>query len=210
MHPDLERLISIAKESGELTEKQKVIILRKAKALGEDLDEVEFVLETLKSKEPVKAPSGVPKLRKCPHCGATISGYSLTCPECGFSLSSESKTSENVRNYVQDLQILLMEAENSVSARDQMLYGDQKVCQQKVNIITTFQLPYTTEALLEMMLFTYSSYQTAPSSLINVNRRHLKNAWLGKAKQAYRMLAAQSDLDEKTKATLQEYSFLAK
>ena len=210
MHADIEKLINLAKEAGELTDKQREIILRKADALGEDRDEIEFVLETFAKKEPVKSTTSAHKLRKCPHCGATISGYSLTCPECGFSLSSESATSENVRNYVQELQKLLIDAENSVSARDQMLYGDQKICQQKVNIITTFQLPYTTEALLEMMLFTYSSYQTAPSSLINVNRRHLKNAWLGKAKQAYRMLAAQNNLDEKTKATLQQYSFLAK
>ena len=47
MHPDIEKLLSIAKENGNLTEKQREIILRKAEKLGEDLDEVEMILESL-------------------------------------------------------------------------------------------------------------------------------------------------------------------
>ena len=49
MHPDIEKLISIAKENGDLTEKQREIILRKAEKLGEDVDEVELRLDLLGS-----------------------------------------------------------------------------------------------------------------------------------------------------------------
>ena len=45
MHPDIEKLINIAKERDELTEEQKEVILRKAGQLGEDVDEIEFILE---------------------------------------------------------------------------------------------------------------------------------------------------------------------
>ena len=40
MHPDIEKMINIAKERGELTEKQKEIILRKTEKLGEDVDTI--------------------------------------------------------------------------------------------------------------------------------------------------------------------------
>lgn len=53
MHPDIEKLINIAKESGELTDKQKEIILRKAEKLGEDPDEAELILDLTMKKNDV-------------------------------------------------------------------------------------------------------------------------------------------------------------
>ena len=48
MHPEIEKLIAIAKDSGNLTERQREILLRKAEELGENVDEVEFVLEKIR------------------------------------------------------------------------------------------------------------------------------------------------------------------
>lgn len=48
MHPEIEKLIAIAKDSGNLTEKQREILLRKTEELGENVDEVEFVLEKIR------------------------------------------------------------------------------------------------------------------------------------------------------------------
>lgn len=45
MNSEIENLIKLAKEGGNLTEKQRSIILQKAKTLGEDCEEVEFWLE---------------------------------------------------------------------------------------------------------------------------------------------------------------------
>ena len=85
MHPDIEKLINIAKESGELTEEQKEVILRKAEKLGEDVDEVEMILETLRQKPTIQEPETVgEKMMKCPNCGEIVSGYSLQCPACGY------------------------------------------------------------------------------------------------------------------------------
>ena len=52
MHPSVEKLISIAKEGSEITERQKEIILRKAAELGDDVEEIEFILEGI--MHPVK------------------------------------------------------------------------------------------------------------------------------------------------------------
>ena len=48
MHQDIEKLLNAAKEKGFLTEKQREIILNKARQLGEDMAEVEFFLEDIK------------------------------------------------------------------------------------------------------------------------------------------------------------------
>ena len=51
MHPEIERLLAIAKKSARLTERQREIILRKARELDADMDEVEFELEDLRVME---------------------------------------------------------------------------------------------------------------------------------------------------------------
>ena len=45
MHPEIENLISMAIADGDVTEKERAIILRKADLLSEDKDEVEMILE---------------------------------------------------------------------------------------------------------------------------------------------------------------------
>ena len=84
MHEDIQKLIDIAKEGGELTEKQKEIILRKAAKLGEDVEEIEMILEThgIKPSGFTKQPNK--KEAKCPNCGAIIQPFQTKCDECGF------------------------------------------------------------------------------------------------------------------------------
>ena len=45
MHPEIENLINMAIADGDITEKERTIILRKADLLSEDKDEVEMILE---------------------------------------------------------------------------------------------------------------------------------------------------------------------
>lgn len=45
MNPEIEKLIAMALADGVLTDKEKEIIFRKAERLGEDIDEVEMILE---------------------------------------------------------------------------------------------------------------------------------------------------------------------
>ncbi len=50
MHPEIEKLIDLALADGQITDKERAIILRKAEKLGEDIDEVEMILEGKLSK----------------------------------------------------------------------------------------------------------------------------------------------------------------
>ena len=44
MNPEIEKLINLTIATGEITEKKRETIMRKAEHLGEDLDEVELIL----------------------------------------------------------------------------------------------------------------------------------------------------------------------
>lgn len=91
----LEQLIDAALADGELTEKEKQILFKKAQAMGVDLDEFEMVLDArlvkLKKAEAEKAASSAPKsnklgdVKKCPACGAMVQSYQGICPECGYA-----------------------------------------------------------------------------------------------------------------------------
>ena len=45
MHPEIEKLIDLALADGQLTDKERNVILKKATELGVDTDEVEMVLD---------------------------------------------------------------------------------------------------------------------------------------------------------------------
>ncbi len=88
MHPEIENLINITLVDGELTEKEREIVFRKAEKLGLDPDEVEMVLEAkineLKSrqtKQNQNSKQGV--IKKCPHCGAQAKSFPDKCEACG-------------------------------------------------------------------------------------------------------------------------------
>ena len=64
MHQDIEKLLNAAKEKGSMTERQREIILNKAQQLGEDMAEVEFMLEDIfvnKQKEDDSPQIDLPK-----------------------------------------------------------------------------------------------------------------------------------------------------
>ena len=79
----IENLINLALADGELSEKEKQILFKKAEAAGIDLDEFEMVLdaklfEKQKSDKPVTAAPKSDKLgdiRKCPACGAIVQSF---------------------------------------------------------------------------------------------------------------------------------------
>ena len=114
----IDGLIDLALADGELTEKERVILLRKAAAEGIDLDEFEMVLEArlYEAKKSAKAeaaaqpaqPTPVPpvppvaapqptvapnsqkfgNIYKCPACGAIVTTGSAVCTECGFAFNN--------------------------------------------------------------------------------------------------------------------------
>lgn len=93
----LEKLIDYALADGELTEKEKQVLFKKAESMGVDLDEFEMVLDArlvelakAKAASEAQAQASAPKsekfgdIRKCPSCGAMLQSFQTKCDECGY------------------------------------------------------------------------------------------------------------------------------
>ena len=101
---ELENLIKAALADGELTEKEKQILFKKAESFGIDLDEFEMVLDAKlfeakktagtqsnqKEKEEASAPRSdmFGDIRKCPSCGAILQSFQTHCDECGYEFKN--------------------------------------------------------------------------------------------------------------------------
>ena len=116
----LESLIEAALIDGILTEKEKQILLKKAKALGIDLDEFEMVLDarlyekqkTMQASAPL--PPTLPKtpqsdkygdLEKCPSCGAMVESFKTSCGYCGHEFTNVD-ASQNITKFFEKLDAL--------------------------------------------------------------------------------------------------------
>jgi hypothetical protein len=99
MNAELENLIEMALTDGEVTNKERTIILRKAESLGVDKDEVEMILDA--KLHQLKAKANITKkenVNKCPSCGEIIHGLSQVCSSCGYVLNKSTVVGENSKN----------------------------------------------------------------------------------------------------------------
>ena len=130
----LEKLIEMALKDGELTEKEKQILFKKAEALGVDLDEFEMVLEAKlyekqhnnkNAETPVTAAPKSDKFgdfKKCPACGAIVGAMQGICSDCGHEFTNIDSVSS-----VQNLYKELMRVENEERNRPKKDKKDKPV-----------------------------------------------------------------------------------
>lgn len=109
----IENLINLALADGELTEKEKQILFKKAETAGIDLDEFEMVLDAkLFEKQQtiiVAAPTvAAPKsdklgdVKKCPACGAIAQSFATKCSDCGTEFRN-IEASQNITKFFEKL-----------------------------------------------------------------------------------------------------------
>jgi len=126
----IENLINFALADGELTEKEKQILFKKAEEAGIDLDEFEMVLDAKlhekqqSTKQSVQPLTAAPKsdkfgdVKKCPACGAMIQSFQTKCSDCGHEFSN-IEASQNITKFFEKLDEL-------ESNRKENLYDNQK------------------------------------------------------------------------------------
>jgi len=91
MNQELEKYIDMAVADGEVTEKEKTVLLRKAKELGVDQDELDMILEAKlhlqkKSSEKPKNEPSISATKECPSCGAQNDVIFTNCMFCKTAL----------------------------------------------------------------------------------------------------------------------------
>ncbi|MBU3714771.1 MAG: hypothetical protein FGM46_07460, partial [Ferruginibacter sp.] len=122
----LEKLIEMALIDGELSEKEKQILFKKAESFGVALDEFEMVLqakmfEKQKSNKPDSASPKSDKIgdvKKCPACGAIAQSFTTKCSDCGTEFRSV-EASKNITKFFDKLDEL-------ESNRKDSLFDNQK------------------------------------------------------------------------------------
>lgn len=157
---ELENLIDAALADGELTEKEKQVLFKKAQSFGIDLDEFEMVLDArlVKLKKSEKPESTAPKsnklgdVKKCPSCGAMVQSFQGFCPDCGYAFEDVA-ANESVKK----LSELLNKAE-----LDEMRDEDDYV--EKETIIKTFPIPSSKANLIELISFIQTSISNEEDS----------------------------------------------
>jgi hypothetical protein len=107
MHPEIEKLIDLALADGQITEKERNVIFKKAAELGVDTDEVEVILEAkIHQLNPKK--KKIEDLNTCPSCGEIISGLSRTCI-CGYVINSNDiRNSKSLEEAIEILENLIV------------------------------------------------------------------------------------------------------
>lgn len=171
-NPQIEKLIDMALADGELTEKEKQVLFKRAQAEGIDLDEFEMVLDTKLHQINVgnnvqPSPNSAPQsnkygdVKKCPACGAMIEAFTARCPECGHEFSNIAANSSIQRLFEMLNQV---ESESKEDAKGLIgglgrAYGDMfssafggtKDTRKKKAIIQNFPIPTTKDDIIEFL-----------------------------------------------------------
>jgi hypothetical protein len=146
MHPEIEKLIDLALADGQITEKERNVILKKAAELGVDADEVEMTLDgklhQLEARKP-KEKEKVGNIKTCPACGAEVKALKLKCDDCEHEFINNSSNS-NLTQLEKKLA--------SVKADD-----DEK----RVKIITDHPISNDKETMFELLSYMSSKVLSA-------------------------------------------------
>ena len=94
MHPELENLVNNFLSKGELTERSRELLIKKAEQLG--IDAIDFELELEAKIAQSKSTSSIVQVetqikqsnkegttKKCPSCGAPVESFNTKCSDCG-------------------------------------------------------------------------------------------------------------------------------
>jgi hypothetical protein len=175
----IENLINFALADGELTEKEKQILFKKAEEAGIDLDEFEMVLDAklhekqqsnMKVETPVFAAPKSDKfgdVKKCPGCGAIVGAFQGICSDCGHEFTNIDSVS-SVQNLYKELMRVEAEERNrpkkdkkdkSTSFWDIDTEEDDDedritgiIYKRKISVISAFPVPNSKADILEFMI----------------------------------------------------------
>ena len=214
----MEHLIDMALADGELTEKEKQVLFKKAEAAGIDLDEFEMVLdarlyERQKASQTVQPTTqgAAPKsekygdVRKCPGCGAIVESFTTRCPDCGHEFSNIGTVSS--------FNLLSSKLEALENKKKGTIWGvikDESIDKQKVSLINGFPVPTTKEDILEFVSMATPLAKPANKLMIftdlDAGQYGVAKAWKSKCEQVIMKARFSMKEDKATLAEIERYA----
>lgn len=232
MNKELEMLIDLALADGQITEKEKQVLYKKAETLGVDIDEFEMVLDakTHIAQKPFVQKPLVPtitlqtpiqeiksekhgELKKCPSCGASFNSFTTRCSDCGHDFKNVQHNSS-----INKLFELLNEAERTRSTSSgnifgmlQSVYGVSDVDKKKMEIISSFPIPTSKDDMLEFLSLAVPKTKTIGNFVTKGNTENkvpnqFASIWKAKCEQI--IMKAKFAMKE-DKKTLEEIGYYA-
>ena len=228
MNSEIENLINMALADGEVTEKERGIILRKAEALGLDRDEVEMILDgkialqkkelghTQLSKENISNKAG--DIKKCPSCGAPVPSFTTKCTDCEFEFRNieASNSAQSIFELLQKAATQAVdEYERNPPKWFEQSYSKEfaiakRIVEKQASIISTFPIPNSKEDILEFLYLASAEAKAKLPFALNksISAPHiLQNAWISKCSQVISKARFSMKEDRKT---LEEIEYYAK
>ena len=232
MHPEIEKLIEMALADGQVSEKEREIILRKAEKLGLDVDEVEMYFEgKIHQLEAYKTTSKekVGNIKTCPACGASVKSFEIKCEDCGHEFNNVTRNNsldvflkklsnidEEVRNeYLKNGQQYIntfwgKKIEKPASSINYEI--EPTILKRKVELISMYEVPNTKEDILSFLAVASAEASKKISFTIviggNIEKNDIKNAWLSKTKNLIFKSRLLFKNDKSTLELVEEYARL--
>jgi len=174
MHPEIEKLIDLALADGQITEKERNVILKKAAELGVDADEVEMTLDgrlhQLQATQSTPNKEKVGNIKICPACGAGVKSMDLICSKCGHEYQNKMANKS------------LIELIKKLEKEDEKNYeDDDDRSKKKARIIKQFVIPQNNEDVLEFISYCLPIFLS--SGFLNDDDEN--KAWEIKVNQAF-------------------------
>lgn len=228
MNPEIENLINMALADGEVTEKERGIILRKAETLGIDKDEVEMILDgkiALHNKQAnkISTPKSTKEgdIKKCPACGANVQSFTSKCVDCGHEFRNND-ASDSLKSFFDKLQTIVGEENNRIHettgldkliGSDHTLKIEQRIFQRQIALISSFPIPNNKEDILEFLAMAVPEatkklgFWAKISGTIESHKGELRKAYCSKCEQI--IIKARFAMKD-DKKTLEEIELYAK
>ena len=212
MNSEVIKMITLATEDGNITEKEREIIKRKAQEIGADIDEVEILIdaELAKQKKAMNASAPKPKtskgkVKKCPNCGSIITDSMITCPECGYDFSEQSTVNEDIEKRIELLSEKLISLDSEYGVLGALADPFGSTAKKKAHVISSFSLPITKEGLIRMLEFSFGRYVESRASCERGTDAPIFNAWKSKAQQSISMLKRYAAKDQQVVSIIDYY-----
>ena len=227
----IENLINLALADGELTEKEKQILFKKAEAAGIDLDEFEMVLDaklfekqkTTKTETPTSAPKSdkLGDVKKCPSCGSIAESFSLKCDECGYEFRNV-EANQSVKKLTEELARIDSEFHSKTSIKSKPIFDEvdeninieeerkkeeedrkKELYTRQSEAIRNFPIPNSKDDILELLYFVTPKANEVVGifSLESIK----VNAWKNKLIEIKSRAKSASHNDPKMEALLVEF-----
>ena len=230
----IESLINAALADGELSEKEKQILFKKAETSGIDLDEFEMILEgrlfekqqslNKKDAEPIAAPKSdkFGDVKKCPACGAIAQSFQTKCSDCGHEFSNLD-ANVSIGKLFEMLNACENERKDSSNSITGAIGGaiggimakslgqGDRVTEKKKSIISGFPIPNTKDDILEFLSTAIPNAKQKGNFLTkqqpeNKSHNDLAPTWFSKCEQIVMKAKFSMKEDKKTLEEIMSYA----